>query len=660
MSDAPPNAPEGGASASAISTDIEPGALIGGTYRIEKRLGEGGLGPLYRAVDERSDAMVALRALVPELTGHPEVAASLRAQIEVATSLKHKNIVKTFGIAAEGELLFVITEHVVGQSLREIMDRKRRSNKPFTLKGAYNIVAHLCNACGYAHETSLHGALNPGNILVNKAGRIKIGEFGYARALSGLGNFESLLGGSGYLYLAPELTQNPASADGRADVYAIGVILNELITGRSPAESFESPSTVRPGLPVEVDQVIGRCMRPVPDERFESIQMLKLALMSALEDVSEAPTSGQVKKPVAASAGVDVDIDIDIDIDIDMDIDVDVDMDDDDDQPAPEAAVSASPSGRPGLPADLPPPPAADEDPFAAGPGGGGAEGGPPLIGGADDAFDLETLITEAAGEDEDKFLISKQGLEYGPFAVTEIKRQIASGEIEPVDSVVDVDSGKRIKVKVHPLFKDFTQEVVRRREAQRRAVAESATETTEKHKSRVMLIVGIVAVAVIGLGVGSVLIYQGITKKKKGMSKRGGAGDSDYIGSAEDIAAMKKRRGRRGRRRGGRSGGYGLDMQVAGMDSFNFGGMHGGQERLSPSVIRSIIDRRKNRVGNCMISAGSKSIRVFVHVRGSGKLGYVGTKPKSASGCVRRALSGLRFPKFNGSVTKGSYYLSM
>lgn len=641
MSDAPPNAPEGGAPASAVSTDIEPGALIGGTYRIEKRLGEGGLGPLYRAVDERSDAMVALRALAPELTGHPEVAASLRAQIELASSLKHKNIVKTFGIAAEGELLFVITEHVVGQSLREIMDRKRRSNKPFTLKGAYNIVAHLCNACGYAHETSLHGALNPGNILVNKAGRIKIGEFGYARALSGLGNFESLLGGSGYLYLAPELTQSPASADGRADIYAIGVILNELITGRSPAEGFESPSTVRPGLPVEVDQVIGRCMRPVPDERFESIQMLKLALMGALEDVSEAPTSGRVKGPAAAPAGDDIDIDIDID-----------------DEPEPTAA--SAPSGAPGLPADLPPPPVAEEDPFAAGLGGGDGGAGPPLIGGADDAFDLETLITSAAGDDEDKYLISKKGLEYGPFTVTDIKRQIASREILPDDSVVDIDSGKRIKIKVHPLFKELTQEVVRRREALRRAEAECATETTEKRKSRVILIGAIIAVAVIALGVGSVLIYQGITKKKKGMSKRGGDGDSDYIGSAEDPTGMKHRRGRRGRRSGRRGGGHGLDMEVAGMDSYNFGGMHGGQERLSPSVIRSIIDRRKNRVGNCMVNAGSKSIRVTVHVRGNGKLGYVGTSPKSAARCVRRALSGLRFPKFNGSVTKGSYYLSM
>ncbi|MFH2010591.1 MAG: serine/threonine-protein kinase [bacterium] len=638
MSDAPPNGPAAGAAPSSDPLQLEPGTLIGGTYRIERRLGGGGLGPLYQAVDVRSDAVVALRALAPELTSHPEVVASLRAQIELVSALKHKNVVRTFGMAAEGDMLFVVTEHVVGQALREIIERKRRTNKPFTLKGAYNIVAHLCNACGYAHETTSHGALNPGNILVNKAGRIKIAEFGFASGLSGLGNFESLLGGNGYLYLAPELTQNPRAADGRADIYAIGVILNELITGRSPAESFEAPSTVRPGLPVEVDQVIGRCMRPMPDDRFDSIQMLKLSLMGALENVSEAPEDGRVASSGMPTAAAAVDIDIDIDFD----------------EPS-----SGRPSPASGLPAGLPPPPPqADADPFGASLG----DGAPPLIGSSQDAFDLDTLISDATGDEEEKYLISKGGLEYGPFALTEVKRQIASADIMPNDLVVEIDTGKRQKVKVHPLFKDFTEEVERRREARRRAEAESATETTERRKSRVLMFGVIAAVGVIALAVGSILIYQGISKKKKGPSKRGGDEVSEYEGSDEDPTGMKRRGRGRYRRRGGGSGGStGLSMRLDATEGFDFTGMGGGgSERLSPSVIRSTIDQRKNRVGGCMISAGSKSISVFVQVKGSGKLGYVSTKPKAAAGCVRRALRGLRFPSFNGKLTQGSYYLSM
>lgn len=356
MSEVPPTASNEGGVQNPAGPAL--GTVIGEIYRLVEKLGVGGLGPLYRAIDVRSDAVVALRALAPDFAS-PEVVQHLHEQMQVSCALDHKNIVKTFGMAAEGPVHFVVTEHVTGQSLRDIIDKKRRSNKPFTLKGAYNIIAHLCNACGYAHETTFHGALHPGNVLVNRAGRVKVSEFGFARALSGLGNFESLLGGAGYLYLAPEMSQSPSSADGRADVYAIGVLLNELLTGRSPADSFETPSLVRPGLPVEVDQVIGRCMRPVPDERFDTIQELKLALMGALEGASEAPAPAPTQEapeigdvPATSTAIIAADIDIDIDID--------------DDDPIP-ASTSAPAPARPGLPADLPPPPSQDDDPFGVG-----------------------------------------------------------------------------------------------------------------------------------------------------------------------------------------------------------------------------------------------------------------------------------------------------
>jgi len=611
---------------------LAPGAVLGGIYRLEEQLGAGGLGPLFRAVDERSGATVALRVLNPELL-EPMVLGALKRQMELAAGLEHKNVARTFGVATAGEVHFVVSEHVAGQSLREIIERKRRASKPFTLKGAYNIAAHLCNACGHVHETMFHGALHPGNVLVNRAGRVKLSELGYAPALSALGNFESLLGHDGYLYLAPEMIQAPGDADPRADIYAIGVILNELLTGRSPADSFETPSTVRPGLPVEVDQVIGRCLRPDPAERFDTIQELKLALMGALEGASE------VARPApAAPAGVgDVELDIDIDLDAR-------------EVPAPASTASA-------LPADLPPPPGGGEgdDPFAL---PAGTDGG---IGGGQDAFDLDALISEAAGEEDEKYLISKKGLDFGPFSMVEVKRQIASGEIQPSDVVVEIDTGKRTKVKAHPLTKDFTKEVVRRREARRRAEAEMSTEAGERRKRRVLVVGVVIALGVIGLGVGSILIYQGYARKKEGLKGRSGD-EFSYQGSDEESGG-KGRRGHRGRhwRRGHHGGSVGLNKKLADTQSFDFaGGGGGGSERLSSSVIKSVIDRRRSRVGNCMISAGAKSLSVFVQVRGNGRLAYVSAKPKSATGCVRRALRGLRFPKFNGKVTQGNYYLSM
>lgn len=674
MNEAPQNTHQEGASPSGAQA-LGPGVVLGGVYRIEEKLGDGGLGALYRAVDVRSDTDVALRVLRPELASSPEVVAGLGRQAELSAALDHKNIARTYGMAVEGSTVFLVTEHVSGQSLRDIIDKKREAGKPFSLKGAYNIVAHLCNACGYAHEFTFHGALHPGNVFVNPAGRIKVTEYGIGRTASGLGNVESLLGGQGFLYLAPEMAQTPRAADERADVYAVGVILNELLTGRAPVETFESPSSVRPGLPVEVDQVIGRCMRPVPDERFETIQELKLALMGALEGAAEVPLAGSIDANAASGGAESPDIDIDIDIDEPEAAVV----------PKPAPAAPARPAATPVPAAPLPavpalaapspvaPPvgapavglvPAAQDDPFgapAASPGGSGLPGLPSLGG---DAFDLGSLISGATGEEDEKYLISKKGLDFGPFGLMEVKRQIAAGDIRPQDMVVEVDTGKRTKVKAHPLLKDFTLEIIRRQEAQRRAQAESATETIERRKKRVLVLGVLVAVGVIGLGVGSIFIYQGIAKKGKGLSARGDE-EASYRGSDEDPEGMGGMGGMGGGMRRYRGGGgpTGLDMQLDVTDKFDFaagGGEGGGSERLDPSVIRSVIDQRKNGVGNCMLSAGARSITVSVQVKGNGSLAYVNTSPKSAASCVRRALAGLRFPKFNGTVTQGSYHLSM
>ncbi|MDY0004903.1 MAG: serine/threonine-protein kinase, partial [Polyangia bacterium] len=382
MNEAPNNqASKRGGPAPTGAEVLGPGVVLGGVYRIEEKLGEGGLGALFRAVDLRSETDVALRVLKPELAGAPDLVAFLQHQAELSASLDHKNIARTYGMAVEGAVVFLVTEHVSGQSLRDIIDRKREAGKPFSLKGAYNIVAHLCNACGYAHELTFHGALHPGNVLVNPAGRIKVTEYGIGRTASGLGNVESLLGGQGFMYLAPEMAQSPREADERADIYAIGVILNELLTGRSPAETFETPSSVRPGLPVEVDQVIGRCMRPLPDERFETIQELKLALMGALEGAAEVPAAGAVEGGQASGdpSGGDIDIDIDLDVPAVELKPVLAPSSRAPSAPAPAPAPQAAPSAQPaprastspassagGLPPGLPPVPAAAEDPFGA------------------------------------------------------------------------------------------------------------------------------------------------------------------------------------------------------------------------------------------------------------------------------------------------------
>jgi serine/threonine-protein kinase len=607
------------------------GTVLGGVYRLDRPLGAGALGHLYRGVDVRTEVGVVVRVIEPSLAADHDLLERLKIQIDWASQLQHKNVAATYGMASDAGQTFVVAEFVDGQPLRQIIDRKRAAGTPFSLKGAYNIVAHLCNALGAVHETTFHGAVNPGNVLVNKAGRIKVAEFGYARALATVPGFEAFLGENGHWYLAPEMTKAGAEPDERADVYSIGVILYELLTLRSPGERFEKPSLVRPGLPLELDQVIDRCLAPKADDRFESIQLLKMAIMGAMEGVAEVPDEGRVASrsmpavgaaPAAAAAVVHPDIDVDIDLDV--------------------------PASPPGAAAGLPPaPPAsADDDPL-------GLRGG--------DAFDIGSLVTESSGEEEDRYLISKGGLDFGPFAVSEIKRMIVSAEIQPTDQIVDSDSGRREKVIVHAVFKDFTEEVVKRREAQRRAVAEASTQTTEKAKSRVLLFSIVAAVGVVALAVGSVLIYQGVAKKKQGPSERK-SDEISYQGSDEDPEAKDGMGGMsmgRGMRRSG-GGSTGLDMEVGGYDSVDLASGDGGSETLSESVVIGVIDRRKNKIGQCMIAAGASSLTINVQVKGDGSLAYAGVRPAGAQACVRRAMAGLRFPTFKGRVTKATYQLSM
>src|SRR5262249_46578591 len=185
----------------------------------------------------------------------------------------------------------------------ELIDQKNSQQKAFSLKGAYNVVAHIANGLAYAHQSLYHGALSPANVLVNKAGRVKMTEFGIARTLPAFTQFQAQLAAGDFYCMAPELTQAPEAADRRADIYSVGVILFELLTGRAPSDTFEMPSAVRPDLPRGLDHVFEKCCRPSPDERYMSSEELKQALFLAVEQ-SQVPTGPPAKGAVLAPRAV--------------------------------------------------------------------------------------------------------------------------------------------------------------------------------------------------------------------------------------------------------------------------------------------------------------------------------------------------------------------
>ncbi|MCA1664996.1 MAG: serine/threonine protein kinase, partial [Myxococcales bacterium] len=287
-------------------TRLANGVRLNDRYEIEEFLGRTPYGESYRARDLASGQLVAIKALHPQLIADGATMERLTREVQVAAQLDHKNIAATYGLfgaqVGADPVAYLACEFVDGQTLRDMLEKKRASGRAFSLKGAYNVIAHLCNALVYAHGATVHGGLTPDSVMVNSAGRVKLTDFGLARTLKPLDNFRAQVAAGTMAALAPEMMTNPEAADARADLYSVGVILFELLTGRTPADSFERPSVAAPGVPAAVDPVVELCVKPSPNERYADAQALKDALQQALAADLAGPNA-QAAAAIAMPSG---------------------------------------------------------------------------------------------------------------------------------------------------------------------------------------------------------------------------------------------------------------------------------------------------------------------------------------------------------------------
>jgi hypothetical protein len=260
------------------------GITLGGRITISGLVRMVPYGEIYRAVDQQKNNRVcAVRLIRPDLVQARGV-DRLRRAIEPATKLDQKNIVHVAGLAVDGPNTFLVTDLVDGMTLRQLMASRGR---PFTMQGAYNVVAHLANALATCHPTFFHGGISPSTVLVSKAGRVRICDFGIARVLPTTSD------PSDRACIAPEMSSNP---DSRADIYSLGALLFELLTGRARGPHLKV-ATLAPGVPPEVDALIARCTVPVPSERYSDPLEVKAELAKILDSMSSSAVSG---KPVRA------------------------------------------------------------------------------------------------------------------------------------------------------------------------------------------------------------------------------------------------------------------------------------------------------------------------------------------------------------------------
>ncbi len=258
---------------------LPPGSLLG-QYRLEEVIGEGGMGRIYRATHLHLDRVLAIKVLAPRLSKDAALVQRFQREARALARLSHPHIVSIHDMGSQGEVHYFVMEYVEGVNLRQLM-----ATGEVTPQRALALVARICDALHYAHDCGIvHRDIKPENILIDKAGQPRVADFGLAKVLRGDAAPANLTGTNvvlgTYNYMAPEQKRS-AKVDHRADIYAVGVVLYELLTGKLPAGHFPPPSRSAQ-VDATVDQLVLKALQAEPEQRYQSAHDLGSDIDSAL------------------------------------------------------------------------------------------------------------------------------------------------------------------------------------------------------------------------------------------------------------------------------------------------------------------------------------------------------------------------------------------
>lgn len=253
--------------------------------RILEFIARGGMGFVYKALQIDLGRTVALKVLAPELADAHDFAQRFNGEARALALLSHSNIVQIFDFGRRDNLYYLVMEYVQGVSLRELIQERRLGSDEIL-----GILSQVCGALEYAHfQGVVHRDIKPENILVDSGGRVKIADFGLAKILKPDGSGESSSTHTAVLmgtpqYMAPEQSDHGHSVDHRADIYALGVILYELLTGAPPQGLFHPPSRRAP-VDERLDRIVIKALERAPEKRYQRASELK----TDLDAVAKAP-----------------------------------------------------------------------------------------------------------------------------------------------------------------------------------------------------------------------------------------------------------------------------------------------------------------------------------------------------------------------------------
>ena len=262
-----------------------------GTYKIQRKLGEGGMGAVYMGVDTMLDREVAIKALRPELASQTAIVERFRSEAVTLAKLNHPNIATLYSLFRQGDELYMVLEYVRGETLDQILDRRGA----LPTEEVIPVFCQILDGINHAHDYGIiHRDIKPANMMLTEGGVLKVLDFGIARLLgtdrmTRAGNIIGTLE-----YMAPEQIKG-LETDARSDTYALGMMLYEILTGRTPFDTeneFELmklqtesmpalPRSINPSIPESVEAAIIQAVQKDPDQRFQTAGDFREFLLDA-------------------------------------------------------------------------------------------------------------------------------------------------------------------------------------------------------------------------------------------------------------------------------------------------------------------------------------------------------------------------------------------
>lgn len=271
------------------------GMFVADRYEIIEKIGAGGMSDVYKARDHVLGRFVAIKVLKQEFSEDVNFVTKFRTEAQSAAGLEHPNIVNIYDVGSESGMHYIVMEYVEGVTLKTYIQKKGR----LTYKEAVSIAIQVGRGIEAAHAKHIiHRDIKPQNILISTEGKAKVTDFGIARAVSNNTISADVMGS--VHYASPEQARN-GFVDGKSDIYSLGIVMYEMVTGRVPfdgettvavaiqhlQEEMVAPSTYAPDLPVSLEKIILKCTQKSPDRRYPTISDLLIDLKKVLISPNE-------------------------------------------------------------------------------------------------------------------------------------------------------------------------------------------------------------------------------------------------------------------------------------------------------------------------------------------------------------------------------------